>query len=171
MIKTEKRKIETLFDISRNPRINLVDMLPGEIPLVTNSKTIPAYTVGNDVPTTPRGTITVSKFGHTNYIDEPFIASDIMTLQPLDEESKAPEFGLYVSTQLNVAFEYANYNDLITLQILKETEIEVPVTEAGDIDYDAVRDKMTPIMEKAQKHVDQLVTQYQRYKEKKNGKL
>lgn len=82
MIKTEKRKIETLFDVSRNPRINLVDMLPGEIPLVTNSKTIPAYTVGNDVPTIPRGTITVSKFGHTNYIDEPFIVSDIMTLTP-----------------------------------------------------------------------------------------
>lgn len=167
MIKTEKRKIETLFDISRNPRISLVDMLPGEIPLVTNSKTIPAYTVGNDVPTMPRGTITVSKLGHTNYIDEPFIASDIMTLQPLDEESKAPEFGLYVSTQLNVAFEYANYNDAITLQILKETEIEVPVGERGDIDYDAVRDKMRPIMKKARTHVDQMVERYQRYKEKK----
>lgn len=169
MIKTEKRKIETLFDVSRNPRINLVDMLPGEIPLVTNSKTIPAYTVGNDVPTIPRGTITVSKFGHTNYIDEPFIVSDIMTLTPppVDEESKAPEFGLYVSTQLNVAFEYASYNDSITMQMLKETEIEVPVDERGGIDYDAIRAKMRPIMEKAQKHVDQLVTQYQRYKEKK----
>ena len=32
---------------------------------------------------------------------------------------------------------------------------------------DAVRDKMHPIMEKARAHVDQLVTQYQRYKEKK----
>ena len=74
---------------------------------------------------------------------------------------------MYVSTQLNVAFEYANYNDAITLQILKETEIEVPVDEKGNIDYDAVSDKMRPIMEKAQKHVDQLVTQYQRYKEKK----
>nr|DAK91378.1 MAG TPA: hypothetical protein [Caudoviricetes sp.] len=146
-------------------------MLPGEIPLVTNSKIIPAYTVGNDVPTMPRGTIAVSKFGHTNYIDEPFIASDIMTLQPLDEEIKAPEFGLYVSTQLNVAFEYANYNDAITLQVLKETEIEVPVDEKGNIDYNAVREKMRPIMEKAQAHVNQLVTQYQRYKEKKNGKL
>ena len=171
MIETEKRKIETLFDISRNPQINLVDMIPGEIPLVTNSKTIPAYTVGNDVPTIPRGTITVSKFGHTNYIDEPFIASDIMTLQSLDEESKAPEFGLYVSTQLDVAFEYANYNDAVTLQVLKETEIEVPVDEKGSIDYDAIRAKMRPIMEKAQTHVDQLVTQYQRYKEKNNGKL
>lgn len=90
-----------------------------------------------------------------------------MTLQPLDEESKAPEFGLYVSTQLNALFEYANYNDSITLQILKETEIEVPVDEQGNIDYNAVREKMRPIMEKAQKHVDQLVTQYQRYKEKK----
>lgn len=172
MIKTEKRKIETLFDISRNPRINLVDMLPGEIPLVTNSKTIPARYVGNDVPTTPPGTITVSKFGYTNYIDEPFIASDIMTLQPLDEESKAPEFGLYVSTQLNVAFEYANYNDSITLQILKETEIEVPVDERGGIDYDAIRAKMRPIMEKARTHVGQLVKQYQRYKDarrKSNG--
>lgn len=167
MIKTEKRALNTLFDISRHPRINLVDRLPGEIPLVTNSKAIPARYVGNDVPTMPRGTITVSKFGHTNYIDEPFIASDIMTLQPLNEESKAPEFGLYVSTQLNVAFEYANYNDAITLQVLKETEIEVPVDERGNIDYDAIRAKMRPIMEKAQKHVDQLVTQYQRYKEKK----
>ncbi len=171
MIKIEKRKIETLFDISRNPRINLVDMLPGKIPLVTNSKTIPARYVGNDVPTTPRGTIAVSKFGHTNYIDEPFIASDIMTLQPLDEESKATEFSLYVSTQLDVAFEYANYNDAVNLQVLKETEIEVPVDERGGIDYDAIRAKMRPIMEKAQKHVDQLVTQYQRYKETNNGKL
>lgn len=167
MIKTEKRKIETLFDISRNPRINLVDMLPGEIPLVTNSQNIPARYVGNDVPTKPRGTITVSKFGHTNYIDEPFIASDIMTLSPLDEESKAPEFGLYVSTQLDALFDYANYNDTITLQVLKETEIEVPVDEKGGIDYDAIRAKMRPIMEKAQTHVNQLVTQYQRYKEKK----
>jgi len=167
MIKTKKRKIETLFDISRNPRINFVDMLPGEIPLITNSKTVPAYTVGNDVPTMPRGTIAVSKFGHTNYIDEPFIASDIVVLSPLDEESKAPEFGLYVSTQLDVAFEYANYNDSITLQVLKETEIEVPVDERGGIDYDAIRAKMRPIMEKAQTHVNQLVTQYQRYKEKK----
>lgn len=128
----------------------------------------------SDVPTKPRGTIAVSKFGHTNYIDEPFIASDIMTLQPLDEENKAPEFGLYVSTQLNVAFEYANYNDSITLQVLKETEIEMPVDGKGGIDYDAIRAKMRPIMEKAQKHVDQLVTQYQRqrYKEtKSNGKL
>ncbi len=167
MIKTEKRKIETLFDISRNPRINLVDMLPGEIPLVTNSQNIPARYVGNDVPTMPRGTITVSNFGHTNYIDVPFIASDVMALQPLDKKATAREFGLYVSTQLNVAFEYANYNDSITLQVLKETEIEVPVDERGGIDYDAVSDKMRPIMEKAQKHVDQLVTQYQRYKEKK----
>lgn len=167
MIKTERRKIETLFDISRNPRIHIVDMLPGEIPLVTDSKNIPARYVGNDVPTVPRGTIAVSKFGHTNYIEAPFIASDIMTLQPLDEESKAPEFGLYVSTQLNALFEYANYNNSITMQVLKETEIEVPVDERGGIDYDAVRDKMRPIMEKAQKHVDQLVTQYQRYKEKK----
>lgn len=171
MIKTEKRKIETLFDISRNPRINLVDMLPGEVPLVTNSQTIPARYIGNDTPVTNGVTITVSKFGNANYIDEPFIASDIMTLQPLDEESKAPEFGLYVSTQLDVAFEYANYNDLITLQILKETEIEVPVDERGGIDYDAIRAKMRPIMEKARAHVDQLVKQYQRYKEKKNGKL
>lgn len=107
MTKIEKRKIETLFDISRNPRINLVDMLPGE----------------------------------------------------------------YVSTQLDVDFEYANYNDSITMQILKETEIEVPVDEQGNIDYNAVREKMRPIMEKAQKHVDQLVTQYQRYKETNNGKL
>lgn len=170
MIKTEKRKIETLFDISRHPWINLVDMLPGEIPLITNSKNIPARYVGNDVPTTPPGTIAVSKFGHTNYIEAPFIASDIMTLQPLDEESKAPEFGLYVSTQLDALFEYANYNDSITLQILKETEIEVPVDEKGNIDYDAIWAKMRPIMEKAQKHVNQLVTQYQqyqRYKEKK----
>jgi len=30
---------------------------------------------------------------------------------------------------------------------------------------------MRPIMEKAQKHVDKLVTQYKRYKEKNNGKL
>lgn len=171
MTKTEKRKIETLFDISRHPRINLVDMLPGEIPLVTNSKTIPSRYVGNDVPTIPPGAITVSKFGHTNYIEAPFIASDIMTLQPLDEESKAPEFGLYVSTQLNRAFEYANYNDSITLQVLKETEIEVPVDEKGNVDYGAIRAKMRPIMEKAQKHVDQLVTQYQRYKETNNGKL
>lgn len=172
MTKTEKRKIETLFDISRHPRINLVDMLPGEIPLVTNSKTIPARYVGNDVPTMPRGTITVSKFGHANYIDEPFIASDIMTLQQLDEETKALEFGLYVSTQLNALYEYANYNDSVTLQVLKETEIEVPVDEKGNIDYDAIRAKMCPIMEKAQKHVNQLVTQYQRYKEtKSNGKL
>lgn len=167
MIKTEKRKIETLFDISRNPRINIVDMLPGEIPLVTNSKTIPAYTVGNDVPIMPRGTIAVSKFGHTNYIDEPFIASDIMVLQPLDKKARSREFGLYVSTQLDVAFEYANYNYTITLQVLKETEIEVPVDERGGIDYDAVREKMRPIMEKAQKHVNQLVTQYRKHKEKK----
>lgn len=167
MIKTEKRKIETLFEISRHPRINLVDMPPGEIPLVTNSKTIPARYIGNDVPVLDGGTITVSKFGHTNYIDELFIASDVMTLQPLDEKTKVREFCLYVSTQLNVAFEYANYNDSITLQILKETEIEVPVTEDGDIDYDAVRDKMRPIMEEARTHVDQLVTQHQQYKEKK----
>lgn len=167
MIKTEKRKIETLFEISRNPRINLVDMLPGEIPLVTNSKTIPARTVGNDVPPVDGGTIAVSKFGHTNYIDVPFIASDVITLQPLDKKATAREFGLYVSTQLNVAFEYANYNDSITLQVLKETEIEVPVDERGGIDYDAIRAKMRPIMEKAQKHVNQLVTQYKRYKEKK----
>lgn len=141
------------------------------IPLVTNSKTIPARTIGNDVPVVDGGTLTVSKFGHTNYIDVPFIASEVMILQPLDEKTKAPWFALYVSTQLNVAFEYANYNDLVTLQVLKETEIEVPIDEKGNINYDAVRDKMRPIMEKAQKHVDQLVTQYQRYKEKKNGKL
>lgn len=167
MIKTEKRKIETLFDISRNPRINLVDMLPGEIPLVTNSQNIPARYVGNDVPTMPRGTITVSKFGHTNYIDEPFIASDIMVLQPLDEESKAPEFGLYVSTQLDALFEYANYNDSITLRVLEDTKVEVPVTEKGEIDYKAVRDKMRPIMEKARVHVDQLAKRYKRYKKEK----
>lgn len=171
MIKTEKRKIETLFDISRNPRINIVDMLPGEIPLVTNSKTIPARYVGNDVSTMPRGTIAVSKFGHANYIDEPFIASDIMTLSPLDAESKAPEFCLYVTTQLNALYEYANYNDSITFKVLNETEIEVPVDKRGGIDYDAIRAKMRPIMEKAQKHVDQLVKQYQRYKETNNGKL
>ena len=46
-------------------------------------------------------------------------------------------------------------------------EIEVLVDEQGNIDYNAIRAKMRPIMEKAQKHVDQLVTQYQRYKEKK----
>lgn len=90
-----------------------------------------------------------------------------MTLQPLDEESKAPEFGLYVSTQLDALFEYANYNDSITLRVLEDTKVEVPVTEKGEIDYKAVRDKMRPIMEKARTHVNQLVTQYQRYKEKK----
>lgn len=94
-----------------------------------------------------------------------------ITLQPLDEESKAPEFGLFIATQLNVAFEYANYHDAVILQTLTETEIEVPVTENGGIDYEAVSDKMRPIMEKARAHVDQLVTRYQRYKEKKNGKL
>lgn len=82
-------------------------------------------------------------------------------------EKRKIEFGLFIATQLNVAFEYANYNDSITLQVLKETEIEVPADEQGNIDYNAVREKMRPIMEKAQKHVDQLVTQYQRYKEKK----
>lgn len=81
------------------------------------------------------------------------------------------QFGLYVSTQLNVAFEYANYNDSVTLQVLKETEIEVPVDEKGNIDYDAIRAKMRPIMEKARAHVDQLVTQYRKHKEKNNGKL
>ena len=171
MTKIEKRKIETLFDVSRNSRINFVDMLPGEIPLVTNSKTIPARYVGNDVPPVDGGAIVVSKFGHTNYMHQPFIASDVMTLQPLDEKANVREFGLYVVTQLDVAFEYANYNDSISLQILKETEIEVPVDERGNIDYDAVHDKMRPIMEKARTHVDQLVTQYQRYKETNNCKL
>lgn len=135
--------------------------------MVSNSKNIPTQYIGNDVPPVEGGSISVSKFGHCHYISAPFIASDIMTLQPLDEESKAPEFGLYVSTQLDALFEYASYNDSITMQILKETEIEVPVTEKGEIDYKAVRDKMRPIMEKAQTHVNQLVTQYQRYKEKK----
>jgi len=109
----------------------------------------------------------VSKFGYCHYISAPFIPSDIMVLKPLDGVDMSFEFGLFIATQLNVAFEYANYNDGVTLRVMKDTKVEVPVTEKGEIDYKAVRDKMRPIMEKAQKHVDQLVTQYQRYKEKK----
>ena len=67
----------------------------------------------------------------------------------------------------NDGYQYANYNDSITLRVLEDTKVEVPVTEKGEIDYKAVRDKMRPIMEKAQTHVNQLVTQYKRYKEKK----
>lgn len=64
-------------------------------------------------------------------------------------------------------FEYANYNDGITLRVLEDTKVEVPVTEKGEIDYKAVRDKMRPIMEKARVHVDQLAKRYKRYKKEK----
>lgn len=90
-----------------------------------------------------------------------------MVLESLDGQGLSAEFCLYVSTQLTVAFEYANYNDQINLQVLKETEIEVPVTEKGEIDYEAVRDKMRPIMEKARAHVDHLAKRYKRYKKEK----
>lgn len=123
--------------------------------------------IGNDVPPVEGGTVSVSKFGYCHYISAPFIPSDIMVLEPLDGADMSAEFGLFIATQLNVAFEYANYNDSVTLRVLEDTKVEVPVTEKGEIDYKAVREKMRPIMEKARTHVDQLVTQYQRYKEKK----
>lgn len=167
MSKTEKRSVSALFKNSRAPRINIVDIVPGEIPMVSNSKNIPTQYIGNDVPPVEGGAVSVNNFGYCHYISAPFIPSDIMVLEPLDGVDMSAEFGLFIATQLNVAFEYANYNDSVTLQVLKETEIEVPVDERGGIDYDAIRAKMRPIMEKAQKHVNQLVTQYQRYKEKK----
>lgn len=135
--------------------------------MVSNSKNIPAQYIGNDVPPVEGGAISVSKFGHTHYISAPFIPSDIMVLEPLDGVDMSAEFGLFIETQLNVAFEYACYDDAVTLQVLRDTKVEVPVTEKGEIDYQAVRDKMRPIMEKAQAHVDQLVTRYKRYKKEK----
>ena len=168
MSKTEKRSVSALFKVSRAPRINIVDIIPGEVPMVSNSKNIPTQYIGNDVPPVDGGAVSVSKFGYCHYISAPFIPSDIMVLEPLDGADMSAEFGLYVSTQLDVAFEYANYNDSITMQVLKETEIEVPVDERGNIDYDAIRAKMRPIMEKAQVHVGQLAKRYKRYtKEKK----
>lgn len=101
-----------------------------------------------------------------------FIPSDVMVLKPLDGQDISPEFGLYLATQLNVAFSDADYVNSVTLKQLKETEIEVPVTEKGEIDYDAVSDKMRPIMEKARTHVDKLAKQYEQHKRRKsNGKL
>jgi len=167
MSKTEKRSVSALFKASRAPRINIVDIVPGEIPMVSNSKNIPNQYIGNDVPPVEGGAVSVSKFGYCHYISAPFIPSDIMVLKPLDGVDMSAEFGLFIATQLNVAFEYANYSDEVNLQVLKETEIEVPVDEKGNIDYNAIRAKMRPIMEKAQTHVNQLVTQYKRYKEKK----
>lgn len=149
MSKTEKRSVSALFKVSHTPRINIVDIVPGEIPMVSNSKNIPTRYIGNDVPPVEGGAVSVSKFGYCHYISAPFIPSDIMVLEPLDGVDMSAEFGLFIATQLNVAFEYANYNDTITLQVLKETEIEVPVTEKGGIDYNAIRAKMRPIMEKA----------------------
>lgn len=142
-------------------------MVPGDTPLVTNSTTIPAYYVGNDVPAVVG--LVVSTFGHTHYISEPFIPSDVMVLKPLDGQDISPEFGLYLATQLTVAFSDADYVNAVTLKQLKETEIEVPVTENGEIDYDAVSDKMRPIMEKAQAHVDKLAKQYEQYKRRKSN--
>ena len=167
MSKTEKRALNTLFKVSRYPRINVVDIIPGEVPMVSNSKNIPTQYIGNDVPPVNGGAITVSKFGYCHSISAPFIPSDIMVLEPLDGVDMSPEFGLFIATQLNVAFEYANYNDTVTLRVLEDTKVEVPVTEKGEIDYKAVHDKMRPIMEKAQKHVGQLAKRYKRYKKEK----
>ena len=170
MSKTEKRSVSALFKVSRAPRINIVDIIPGEIPMVSNSKNIPTQYIGNDVPPVDGGAIAVSKFGHCHYIGAPFIPSDIMVLKPLDGQGLSVEFGLFIATQLNVAFAYACYDDAVTLQVLRDTKVEVPVTEKGEIDFEAVRDKMRPIMEKAQAHVDQLAKRYKRYtKETNNG--
>ena len=167
MSKTEKQSVSALFKVSRAPRINIVDIITGEIPMVSNSKNIPTQYIGNDVPPVNSGAISVSKFGHCHYISAPFIPSDIMVLESLDGQGVSTEFGLYIATQLNVAFAYANYNDAVTLAKLAETKVEVPVTKNGEIDYDAVRDKMRPIMEKARTHVDKLVKRYKRYKKEK----
>lgn len=168
MSKTEKRSVSALFKVSRAPRINIVDIIPGEVPMVSNSKNIPTQYIGNDVPPVDGGAISVSKFGYCHYIGTTFIPSDIMVLEPLDGQGLSAEFGLYIATQLNVAFAYANYNDAVTLKVLEDTKVEVPVTEKGEIDYNAVRDKMRPIMEKARSHVNQLAKRYKRYtKEKK----
>ena len=172
MSKTEKRSVSALFKVSRAPRINIVDIVPGEIPMVSNSKNIPTQYIGNDVPPVEGGAVSVSKFGYCHYISAPFIPSDITVLEPLDGVDMSAEFGLFIATQLNVAFEYANYNDAVTLRVLEDTKVEVPVTEKGEIDYKAVRDKMRSIMEKARVHVGQLAKRYKRYKkETNNGKL
>lgn len=63
----------------------------------------------------------------------------------------------------------ATVDDLLTY-IVDACEIDSvrdALRDTIQTDYKAVREKMRPIMEKARTHVDQLVTQYQRYKEKK----
>ena len=167
MSKTERKNLTDLFTVSRMPRINTRDQIPGDIPIITNSKNIPAGYIGNDVPVVPGDVIALGKFGDAHYIAFPFTASDVMVLQTPDGEKLGPEFGLYIVAQLNALYEYANYADSVTLAKLAETKVEVPITEKGEIDYQAVRDKMRPIMEKARTHVDKLVKQYERYKKEK----
>lgn len=134
-------KIKTLFNIQKGKRLTKAKQSLGNTPFIGSSSTNHGVTAHiGQAPIFEGNTLTVSyngSVGQAFYQDDPYWASDDINVLTLKKEygQLNRQRGNYLAACLSVAGKAFGYSRKWNVERMKDTNIELPVTSAGDIDF------------------------------------
>lgn len=151
-------KVADLFTLQRGKRLTKADQTPGNTRFIGTRKYdngVSAW-VGNTENIHPGNALTIARngdVGFTFYQDKPFIAGDDAIIL----NSKTPiskEAHLYLTPLFEAIGENYNYMHKLSLTRLQEELIPLPVTVAGEPDWEYMHNYMAGVLEAAQKDME-----------------
>lgn len=144
-------RIGALFNVTKGSRLRSLDRLEGDIPYVGASLFNNGYThmISNDEHIHPGNVLTTAYNGtipgKTFYQPVPFWATDdVNVLYPKFEMNV--ELGLFIAPLIEVVGKNYVYVDKWKLQDMIDALIFLPVTSAGDPDWDFMEQTMRDVM-------------------------
>lgn len=149
-VKWKKFKINTILDkpIAGNVDIQRKDISNNGEFVVTSGLTnygIQGHTTKSaNIVNDP--SLTIDMFGNVFYRDEPYkLVTHGRVYGFTSKLIKNRETGLFLTTVLHSLYKKFSYNNMFTWNKIKDLEIALPVTPAGDIDFDFMENYITAI--------------------------
>lgn len=153
-------RIGELFEVVKGSRLTKAAMRGGDIRYVGASQFNNGVTgtIGNNDHLHPGNVLTVcynGPVGTTFYQDEVFWASDdVNVLYPkFDMTSRTGMFIVPIIERLGSAYAYV---DKWSLEVMKSSILHLPVTPAGDPDWDMMEQTMREVTERMTENLDAL---------------
>ena len=148
-----------MFNIRKGSRLIKANQLPGNTVFVGSSADNHGITghIGQD-PIFEANTLTVSyngSVGNVFYQTDPYWASDDINVLTLKDSKvkMTPEIGNYLATCLKMAGKAFGYNRKWNVKRMIETNIMLPVTSTGEIDFDYMQNYIRAIEKQTIKNV------------------
>lgn len=155
----KKFRIGGVFNIRKGSRLIKANQLPGNTVFVGSSADNHGITghIGQD-PIFEANTLTVSyngSVGNVFYQTDPYWASDDINVLTLKDSKvkMTPEIGNYLATCLKMAGKAFGYNRKWNVKRMTETNIMLPVTSTGEIDFDYMQNYIRAIEKQTIKNV------------------